>query len=280
MSNALALLKMGGDLATMDYGEDANLGYENTTLDDFKTPFLKPQQPLSPAVIAGDARPGQILNTGSGQAFDAVGFVAACTQQSYIKWKLVNGKRVNSGGFMGTFSTEDPMVLKILARDGKYAKHITDDGHQLVQTFYVYGIGIDLETSDSFPAIVAFSSTGVDYYRVWRALAERQKYTDKNGERKIRPLPSYVYKLTTQQKQNDQGTFWNIQAAFATEEAKDSFISPKHPLFIRAKEIYKQFASGELKVDHEQATAVDAQAGRGGGGGGGNRGPMDEEIPF
>lgn len=268
MSNELTT-KETSAVAVYDYGENATIGYEGTTRDDFKTPWIKVAQKNTPEVDTVEGlTPGMIFNSADpSQHWDQIPFVAATTQQVYMEWKPRGAGGGGGKGFVGVHQPDSQVVLAAIKANGgsKFGKLKTPAGNDLAQTFNVFGLALDPATLAPFACVTGFASTGIPHYQVWRGLADRQKYKNSRGEFAAYPLPAHVYRLTVVKEQNDKGIFFNLHFEFNGKDAADSRLPPDNGIFLAAVEVAKQFKRGELAVDHSKA---------------GGSEPDDNAVPF
>lgn len=247
----------GGAVATMDefdYGEDAGAGFDNQTSEDVSIPFIVVLQPGSPLVQAPDSnyKAGMIINNTTGEILGdtktGVSFVPALTEHFLVEWV----PRDNGGGFVGQHAIDSDLAIQV-RRDqalGVY-KH-PENGNDLIETFYVYGVVLDNETGAAIPAVWPFWSTHIKPYKDWmfRArsivipLPDGRKMTSKNL-----PLWAFGYNVKTKFK-SEKGFNWYIPImGWADKDAMASRIKPGSDVYMSAKSVYEGITSGKTKVD-------------------------------
>lgn len=120
-----------------DYGDDAGAGYENQDASDRKLPMFVVLQSNSPQVVQRQAQAGQIYNTVSKQAYDAIDVVPAITDHCFTEW-LPRAKDGSGGGFRGRHVKNAAIVGKAIANNGGRAigklpiKHVDPKGQPLL----------------------------------------------------------------------------------------------------------------------------------------------------
>lgn len=241
-----------------DYGDDSGDGWQNTGSEDFTIPFLSIVQAMSPQVqeteaeYNADAKAGMLMNTASQELFDGkdgVEFIPCYTQHLFVEWK---NRQTDGGGFVGIHESDSDIVRAAKAAStnfGKYSVPVEEGvDHDLVETFYVYGLVVNGEEIVT-PCMISFSSTKIKAYKGIMTPLRQVKGRP--------PLFAFRLKITTIAEKNTKGTFHNFKLAPANGNAVDSLIAPDHPLFLAGKEFKVQVATGNAKVDHGGASTGD-----------------------
>lgn len=275
-------------VALYEYGDDAGGGFENTTKDDFKLPFLRVLQSNSPAVVDSlveGAKPGLIINTVTLALFQNILFIPAVTQHVMVGWKPRGEGAKGGQGFVGVWGMDNPMVQAAVKTQGgkfnrgddnKIIKPKTPDGDDLVETVYVHGVQLIEETEALLPGVLSFSSTGLPISQSWLTMARQEVIPGSGGRSK--PLYGHVYRLNTVKTVNSWGTFFNFAPTWARGTAKASILDPKGDLFQAAKSVRDLVLAGKAEVDH--AAQGNAASEAGAGARGGARGDLSDKVPF
>lgn len=262
-------------LATVyDYGTDKGAGAKDITGDDKLVPFLRILQTNSPQVNPGDpkyiagAQAGMLLNTSSSRVYPGTAgltLVVAGKNKSYARFV----PRDQGGGFDGQLEPNDPMVLKLRNEQGERVRlKYTDDtpdlqgprDRELVETFYVF-VQVGDANGNSFPACVAFTSTGITPYKAWMTALD--EWTQRGV-----PLFGIKSRMTTVGAKNKKGSFFKYKMALDGDTPDAFLLSPESPLYNAAKRLRHDLAAGVVKAD------LKVQEDEGGGTGG------EDEIPF
>jgi hypothetical protein len=244
----------GGALAMpggFDYGEDAGSGWENTGQGDFTIPFLTVLQAMSPECTEGDAayneaaRPGMLMDSATKRLWDGkegLEFVPAYTEHLYVEWR---NRQTDGGGFIGVHPIDAPVVAEAIAAAKSYGKYVVpvegSNPHDLVESFYMYGLIVDGEDIVT-PCMISFSSTKIKAYKGIMTPLRHVKGKP--------PLFAFRLKITTVTEKNSKGTFHNFKLVPANGDAIASLIDPTSPIFLAGKEFKNQVAEGKAKIDH------------------------------
>jgi len=252
-------------LAKADFGEHAGVGFENQTTDDIAIPFLGLVQALSPEKEEGG--PKQIIGAKEGSLFNTVTrellpetayFVPCTTEHVYVEWI----PRDDGGGFVGVHAPSSEFVKASKAAASKFNDLKTDEGHELQETFYIYGLLLDSAdaTESSTPIVIAFTSTKIKKYK---ALMTTLKTI------KAKP-PMYAFRLgiTSCPDKNKKGQpFKNFQITPAVGTSiMESVNLPGTPfegLLVEGKALVEAVHGGLAKADHASQTGVTGSEGDG-----------------
>ncbi|MCK9569073.1 hypothetical protein M0R72_09035 [Candidatus Pacearchaeota archaeon] len=246
------------DLAALDYGDMAHLGYENTGRDDMLIPFLAALQALSPQVQAGTpdyiegAKTGDLYNTATKAVVDGrtgLLFIPCTTQHVFTEWV----PRDSGGGFVGQHAADSAVVLAAKAASTKFGKykHQTEKGeNDLVETFYLFGLTVEEDLTNPQPAVIAITSTKIKPYK--------QLVTALRTCKVRAPLFANVVRIRTAIDKNPKGTFANYVFTPAKGGVIESLLPPVvdgrvNPLLEAGKKLAEEINAGRAQVDQRQA---------------------------
>lgn len=258
-----ALVKKGETaLEEFYYGEDEAGGYEGQTSDDYMIPFIAILQKGSPQCDDDEnfptAKPGKIFNTASEDITDVLQFVPSLTQHVYVEWR----PRDQRGGFVAVHELNSDVVKEAKARakaeNAPFGKYQTEDGNDLVETFYVYGITCEGDEPDT-GVVIAFTSTKITPYKKWNTKMRSFQIKLKSGKKHQPPLFAHLINITTVKQENKHGAFYNFNIRPAKDNIRDSLLRPGDPRLEAAKDFGTLIKSGAARADYDKAD------GRGGG---------------
>jgi hypothetical protein len=255
----------------VDYANYNGMGFENTSSDDYAMPFLNLLQTGSPEVGAEGpekaiegARPGMFVNSVTKELYDGqqgLIFVPCVTQQVYVEWKPRNA----GGGICGRHEHTSDLVAAAKRASKDFGKYQTDEGHDLVQTFYFIGFTLfsadDLEPGEIM--VIPFSSTKIKPYQSYMGkLRSYQKIPQP-------PLFSHRLRITSFQDRNAKGNFMNVKVEPINGGVRESQIplllnEQQHPLIVAGATLHAQFLSGTRRMADESVSGDDAPKGPGG----------------
>jgi hypothetical protein len=260
--------------------EDRGAGLKDIDPNERKIPFLRIIQTNSPEVEEGNpkfiagAKPGMFFNTATKQVYKALIMIPCARDHKYIEYI----PREAGSGFVGIRGPKDPLVLELRAKQGKFGKlsnGVTKrnvdgkalDGTEIVESFEIYGIFIDVETGAKFRAIASFSSTQISKYQGLIDRSDAFEYQLGDGTLVKPALYSHKWLCTTTVEKNKKGTFrgWVIGLFAKKEDGSDdvsikSFVKKSDPLFVMAKEFAKFVEEGKAEVDYANAEPEAAAA--------------------
>ena len=238
----------------VDYSAYGGSGFENQDNSDIQVPFLRILQALSPEVKSVEkggiegAEVGKLFNTVTQECYDEVLFVPATTQHLYNEWIPVD----DGGGFVGSYDVLDKMVVDAQAdakaKDLPFGTLKTADGHDLVETFDVYGVLV-AENSEPMPCIVSFTSSKIKVYKKWMSSIRMFVLNTPNG--KIKPdLFAHLTKITTVDEKNKAGQeYSNFKLTPANGKLLDSLLGSDHELFLAGRDMHQMVKDGIAKAD-------------------------------
>jgi len=185
---------------------------EGTTFDssEMQIPFIRIIQALSPQVQKKD--PKFIAGADQGDAFNTVTnehwngddglIVVPCYQETKF---LEFVPRDSGGGFMGELEPNNPDIQKT---ERKGAKEVLPNGNELVKSDQHYCLVLD-ENGMMQPAIVDMKSSQLKVSRRWKTQIAMQKIQHPKTKALLTPaVYATMWKLTTIQESNDQGTWF------------------------------------------------------------------------
>ena len=261
MANAVAKAK-SAELSTDvldDIFETAGDG-ASFAADEMQIPFIRILQALSPQLnkkkpefIEG-ASSSDMYNTVTGQYWDGEeGVVVVPCYQTTKYLEFV--PRDQGGGFKGEIPANDPMLQRT-SREG--SKEILPHGNELVKSDQHYCLVVDADGGFQ-PAVVDMKSSQLKVSRRWKTQIAMQKIKHpKTGAMVTPAVYATMWRLSTTEESNDQGTWGNYQIA------KESLVTDRD-LLMEAKAFRESIMAGEVKAAKDPEHASPAQ---------------DDDIPF
>jgi len=240
-------------LVAGDYGDYAGKGFENLTQDDISIPFLNVLQSTSPEQKEGGikgAKAGMFYNSVTQELFTSVVFVPAIRVHEFVEWV----KRENGGGLVASHAPNSAMVkaakVDAQARGLKYGKYEVN-GHDLVETFYVYGVVL-LDGKPQGMAVLALTSTKITAYKKMMTRLNTFQHTLEDGRRINPPLFAHQLMLGTKLESRPAGDSYNITFTGPVDDnLAKGLLSTDDPAFLMAAECKKLIESGAAKADHD-----------------------------
>lgn len=235
-----------------DYGEDAGKGFEDLGKSELSIPFVVLLQALSPIVVEEKAKAGQFFNTVTEQLWErdkGFLFVPSARRHYYAEWT----PRTEGGGFHGHHLPESAEVREAIKNAQKFGKNKTPDGHDLVETFYLYGVIVDEDLLPESYAAIAFSSTKIRPYKRW--ITKVSMFT----KGKI-PLYANLVRITSKQEENEKGKFYVPVFSAAKENLAASLLQKDSEPYIMGKQCAALIDSGDAVIDPNQQSAHGAVA--------------------
>lgn len=286
----------GTALTTYDFGEDAGAGLDNITSEERTLPFVRIIQKGSPQVDdthplyatkkIDNAKAGMLLKTNTNEAFGVREkpfiFIPSHRDRNFVEsWpRPKEGEPAPQGqGFVGIRPDTDPLVLKLLAEQGKFKILKTPEGTVLVDTWYLYGIFVMTTEPNMpdyvFPGVIGFKSTQIPYYKRFIDTVSGIRYPDGKGNIKNPAIWAHRWLLSTIPDSNKKGSFYSYSLKLANDASplnpRPALMKMDDPYYIMAKELYLAVKAGKAKADHvgdEQSAEAGAGVKEG------------EEIPF
>lgn len=273
-----AVAKAAGNAVSteVDYSAYSGSGFENQDNSDIQVPFLRILQELSPEVKSVEkggiegAEIGKLFNTVTQECYDEVHFVPSVTKHIYNEWIPIK----QGGGFVGTYEITDPFVISAQAAAKEnnldFGELPTEEGHELVETFDVYGILV-AENNEPMPAIISFTSSKIKIYRKWMSAIRMFVLNTPNG--KIKPdLFAHYVKITTQEETNKVGQeYSNFKLSPSNGKLLDSLLGSNDELFVAGRDMHQMVKDGIAKADMSTSDT---------GGGSGEDSDPKGNIPF
>jgi hypothetical protein len=185
-----------------------------------------------------------LFNTVSGQYWDGEEGVVIIPCYQTTKF-LEFIPRDQGGGFQGEISPTDP-VLQRTERNG--AKELLPSGNELVKSDQAYSLIV--EDDGSFqPVVLDMKSTQLKVSRRWKTMIGMEKLKHpKTGVLITPPVYATMWRLTTTEETNDQGTWANyLISKVGTVQNRD--------LLLEAKAFRESVMAGEVKAAPEEAPA-------------------------
>jgi len=271
---AVAVVEDAANLPAMnyDYGAYAGEGFEDMGRDDYATPFLYVLQPTSPITTLDDnARPGMLMDSVSQEMWKAekskgaehagVAFIPCHRQHLFVEWKKRDEKG-GGGGYVGQHEVGSA-VVEAAKKKYDFGK-LEQNGNDLIETFYVYGLLIKPDGTWQ-PMVLPFTSTKIKAYKHWMTRLANIKV---NGQKP--PLWAHRARITTLRQENDKGVFYIMEIAFDGDNAIEARLDPTSEIFQEAAEFYRLCKDGVAKPDYTSPGAAEAAGGA----------VVDAEIPF
>jgi hypothetical protein len=247
------------------YAEYEGDGFENQSQDDIAIPFMNLLQALSPEVqpdgVEG-AKAGMFINSVTQELHEDFVFVPAITQHVFVEWV----PRDQGGGIVGTHSKDSEIVKVAKAGAKEFGKYKTEDGNDLVETFYLFGIVVQDEVPVSM-AVMAFTSTKIKAYR---AMTTRcRTFQVQVGDRRMTPpLFAHQLRIKSMQQKNTKGTFYVPTITPAVDgDIKASLLTTDDPRFLMGKQCRDMVMEGRAKADESSQGGAEQTDG-------------DEKLPF
>ena len=269
--------KSGTDVAVYDFGEDSGKGLQNITRDEYAIPFLiildgksRFVKPPAAGGVAGAAA-GMIMNTATQQLFPGekgVAFVPVHRDHKYTEW-IPKNEDGSGGGFVGIRGVDDPLIAKLTGGKKTFGKLKTSEGHELLETFELYGLHV--VDGVGYPSVVSFASTQIKKYTTFIPRVTGLWYQGAQGK-VTPPLWAHVWRLKTMWEKKGksfEGYGWRIDPAEESGDYKvrklgyPPMIPRTDPLYAQAAGLYESISAGAVTVKRETAEQE-----------------TDEEVPF
>jgi hypothetical protein len=228
-----------------DYGEDAGVGYEGMTSDDYAIPFVTILQTNSPEVEDNDpkgAKPGLLFNKATRELYESIVFQPCHRERTIVEWV----PRDDGGGLVGFHDVNSDLYKDavLAAKNGGYGRVLAPNGNHLVNTVYIYGQLLDEAGANVIAwAVLTFSSTRFKPLKNFNS-ATRQLYG------KPPPWATRVV-ISTFRDENKYGKFYNFRMSPLKDTWLESLINPSEEkaLLIAGKDFRDMVLEGKARAD-------------------------------
>ena len=269
-TTAVAVKETGNTLPVVaaDYADFAGDGFDNQTQDDVSIPFINLLQAMSPEVqedgIDG-AKPGMFVDSVTGELYPEFEFLPALSQHVVVEWV----PRDAGGGIVATHDINSQLVKEAKARSTQFGKYSTEEGNDLVETFYLFGV-VSVKGEPRGMAVQAFTSTKIKAYKSAMTRLRTYQVLLADGRRISPPMFAHLLKVTSKTAKNPKGTYYvPVMQPGVENDVSKSLVATDDIRFQMAKECYDLVKEGKASADTKGQEAGSAAAD-----------PEDKEMPF
>lgn len=243
-------------VAAPDYGAHAGAGAEDITKADFLIPFVRVAQANSPQTKKAHekyfqgCKEGDFFNVNTGRIYGGEeGFpLYICAKQRYFAEFIPRNEDGSGGGFAGTYLDTDPVVLDLIASQGRNKALTMENGNDLVETYALYCVvpGDD-ENPDPEMVVLPFSSSGIT--PVKQALMILDPLIKKG-------IPMFAPRMRLSSRGRVKGNLsWVVPVfQFDGESAEDYLLEPDDALIQVCADFRAAVSEGRAKADHASDT--------------------------
>lgn len=268
----------GSAMQVVDFGDDAGSGLEHVDRSELRIPFLIQFQPLSPQVkpvsaggIPG-AKPGMLLNGGTGDMFDindrALPFLPVFRDHKFLEFTPRN----LGGGFVAMYEPNDELIIKLRSEQSKFGRLVHNntkgrndkgellDGTEIIESFSLFGIFDPY--GNPFRGVLPFKSTQIKKYQNFMGRVTSIKYGNPKST-EAAPLPpvtppmwAHVWDIKSVFEQNSKGEFYGLNLTLhakkedGTEESPIKSLVPRSDaLYTEAKAFFEMLRDGKAEAD-------------------------------
>lgn len=227
--------------------EDAGAGQENVRTEDLAIPFLgllqsnNPQVKKSspPEVRIEGAEEGMILNTVTKKLFKDVDVIPCFFTSVLIEWK--DRDKNEGGGFVKMYPDPNDPILQTAKPHSAEKPNllVLPNTNWIVPTAQHYVLFKDADGAWN-RAIVAMTSSKLSGSRRWNSLMSMEKIIV-NGQTKMPPTYSRIYKLKTTPKAKGDISWWVFDV-----EKVGNVEDPE--VYMEARRFYEAVKSGTIQV--------------------------------
>lgn len=192
--------KTKDEIVDMTQFEGLPTGFEDTTNETFKTPFVKILQALSPEKqkknekYVDGAEEGMFFNTATGKLSEELEVIVLKISHDLVVWQP------DRGGFVGSFSkTEESEIVD--RRDG--AKKFDKDGNEVMDTISFFCADVN-DPGSLF--VFPMSASALKHARNWSTRLR----TLKIGDKAAGYVFAGVWKIGSVLESNDKGSWYSI----------------------------------------------------------------------
>lgn len=232
--------------------EFAGQGLNDLDNSDRSVPFLKVLEKNSPEIETVEgAKPGMIIDTATSRLYDSIRFVPATREHVFVEWVPIDA----GGGLVASYPADSAIAKWAQGQRGKIS---LKNGHDLVETFYLFGILLPEEDDDETeakPVVIAFTSTRIKTYKSIVNRSDSIMLLGAGGRKFKAPWFCHVWRLGTDKKV-DGAQSWYVFTAEFDSPAKDATgarLVADHPAVQMGAEMVRQKSSGELKMAQESS---------------------------
>ncbi len=224
-------------------------GLENVEQEDLTIPYLKILQGMSPEVMDGDGKPGQLVNSLTGYTYpEELYFIPLMFTKRRIFWYDRNDKE-NTGMRCASINSKVPDTGKkysAVCGNCQYAQW--GQGGEPPQCSVIF----------SFPSLVLMLPEGEEGNKL---ISTSFTKTSMKAGKKLLSLASLasgdlfdnVYKLSTKKETNDDGTYYILLV-----EKYDTVGSLEDPMTNEIEALYAMLSTQGYKVDFEDQSTSDS----------------------
>jgi len=215
--------KQTTDLVSIDEDmfKGVDTGFEGTSSDTFKTPFMKILQSLSPELKKSNpdynelASAGLFCNTATKELHETIDVVLLKVEHSIIAW------RPDRGGFAGRYNKSEEG--RIVAKQEGMEKW-DSEGNELIDAIEFFCMNAN-DYSDVF--ILSLSKASLKHAK---SFATRVRSLKANGK-PVGVSWAGVWNISLVEEKNDKGDWFTIGGTpkferFITREERDNFVIP------------------------------------------------------
>lgn len=240
-------------------------GIDDMSRDDMAIPFIAVLQSNSPQVVDDEpkgAKPGLLFNTATQELYkNGVIFQPCARDHQYVEWI---DRETHGGGFVTTHPIDSEIVAQAIAendgnRMGKIPYPKGGDGHEFVETFYVYG---NILSEDGkrivAPAVLGFTSTKIKFLKKFNTAV----YTLTVGGRRPH-LFEHRVKINGLKQKNKKGVYFVFELTPFSDDNnwKDGLLDTNDldelELWKAGADLYTSFEKGDIKADHSKEHAAE-----------------------
>jgi hypothetical protein len=208
--------KANTEVATVDFEQYADIGFENIGSKDLALPFLKILSQLSPQVTMGDAsyipeaKAGMIFNTVTSELYDGqkgIQVVPCYYKLQYIEWRDRGSERSNAP--VNIYSSDSDIMSKTTRAEDN--KDRLENGNYVEETASHFVLLVDQDLPQE-TALITMKSTQRKKSKKWNSMMMSVKAKKKDGSI-YKPAPfTQVYNVRTVLEKNSLGAWygWDI----------------------------------------------------------------------
>lgn len=241
--------------------EDASVGQEGMSNEDYMIPRLQILQSNSPQVNKRDGKflegseVGDILNSVTKELYNGekgITVIPVNYRRAYIEWK----PRESGGGLVKDHGT-DSKILETCEKVEGSMVDITPTGNEVVTTAEYFCYLYDEKTGGTSQILVSMVSSNLKVARRWNSMmAALQVPNPKDGGVFNPAIFWNAYRLKTIPMKNEKGDWfgWDIEPMFeASSGGILQNLTNGEQIYLSARAFRDQIKSGEVKVAPEES---------------------------